>query len=69
VLFVSHDIEEVLVLADRVVVLTARPARVKAFLDVELPRPRDVTSPEFIALKAELIDLLQQERLGVGAYA
>jgi len=63
VLFVSHDIEEVLVLADRVVVLTARPAQVKAVLAVELPRPRRVTAPEFVALKEELLGLLQEERL------
>ena len=58
VLFVTHDVEEALVLADRVVVLTPRPARVLCELRVELPRPRDPTSPEFTALKREALAAL-----------
>lgn len=58
VLFVTHDVEEALVLADRVVVLTPRPARVGTELAVGLPRPRDVTSPAFVALKREVLEAL-----------
>ncbi len=63
ILFVTHDIEEALVLADRVAVMTARPGRIKALFDIKLPRPRRVTDPQFVALKEELLELLQEERL------
>ncbi|MCS7197273.1 MAG: ABC transporter ATP-binding protein [Candidatus Bipolaricaulota bacterium] len=68
VLFVTHDVEEALVLADRVVVMTARPGRIKAILDVALPRPRHVTDPQFVALKAELLELLHAESLEERVY-
>jgi NitT/TauT family transport system ATP-binding protein len=54
VLFVTHDLEEAIALADRVVVLSAGPARIKGDYRVDLPRPRDVAeirlNPDFIAL-------------------
>src|SRR3954447_1994071 len=55
VLLVTHDVEEALYLADRVLVLSSRPARVAERIDIERPRAADraaaVTSPEFAALK------------------
>jgi sulfonate transport system ATP-binding protein len=57
VLFVTHDAEEALYLADRVVVLSPRPGRVKARFTVDLPRPRSFESrfsPEFLALKRQV---------------
>jgi NitT/TauT family transport system ATP-binding protein len=42
VIFVTHDLSEAITLADRIVVMTRRPGRVKLLYDVELPRPRDV---------------------------
>jgi len=45
VLFVTHDVEEAIVLADRVVVLAPRPGRVREIVDVDLPRPRAATDP------------------------
>ena len=61
VIFVTHSIEEALLLADRVVAMTARPGRVKAVLPVTLPRPRDDGAPAFVALKRQLGELLQHE--------
>ena len=54
VLFVTHDAEEALYLADRIVVLSPRPGRVKSDFRVDLPRPRSLEarfSPEFSALR------------------
>jgi NitT/TauT family transport system ATP-binding protein len=61
VMLVTHSIDEAIRLADRVIVLTRRPGRVKACLEVELPRPRDEDDPRYLALKKELRRLLQEE--------
>jgi len=64
VLFITHDIEEALLLADKVYVMTARPGRIKRAIDVTLPRPRpeDVTtSPLFNDLKREILHLIREE--------
>lgn len=61
VLLITHDVEEALLLSDRVYVLSARPARVKLELKVDLPRPRSeetVMAPGFIALKRRLLAIL-----------
>jgi ABC-type nitrate/sulfonate/bicarbonate transport system ATPase subunit len=66
VLFVTHDIDEALFMANRVVVMTARPGRIKAVVDVALPRPRHYTvktTPEFVALKARLTDEIRAESI------
>ena len=65
VLLVTHDVEEALVLADVVVVLSDRPASIVAQLPVELPRPRTtaaLTHPTFIEAKAELLAALERGR-------
>ena len=61
VMFVTHHMDEAIALADRVVVFTARPGRIKAIVPIRLPRPRDLTSPELLALRVELTALLQDE--------
>lgn len=64
VLFVTHDIEEAIFVASRVVVMSARPGRIKADLAVDLPHPRHYTmktSPEFNTLKARLTEEIRAE--------
>jgi ABC-type nitrate/sulfonate/bicarbonate transport system ATPase subunit len=58
VLLVTHDVEEAVFLADRIAVLSSRPGRVVAELGVDLPRPRDVTGPEFGAVKRRVLEAL-----------
>lgn len=64
VVFVTHDVDEAVLLADRILVLTARPGSVKAEIPVNLPRPRayDVAMrPEFIAIKQKALALIREE--------
>ena len=61
VLLITHDIEEALVLADKIYVLTARPANIKAEVEVPLSRPRDTTLRDLIDLKSMLFELLKVE--------
>jgi NitT/TauT family transport system ATP-binding protein len=64
VLFVTHAIEEAILLGDEVVVMTARPGRVKEVITIDLPRPRSlelVNSPEFGALFDRTFHLIREE--------
>lgn len=64
VLMVTHDIDEAIVLGDRVVVMTGRPGRLREDIAVDLPRPRTLDSernPEFGQLRARIWDLLRAE--------
>ena len=58
---VTHSIEEAIKLSDRIIVMTRRPGRVKANIEVDMPRPRREESPEFVALKARIRDLIHDE--------
>jgi NitT/TauT family transport system ATP-binding protein len=62
IVFVTHGIEESIYLADRVVVMTYRPGTVKRVIPVELPRPRDPSSPEFNELKKAVSSLVMEEQ-------
>ncbi len=61
VIFITHNIEEAILLGDRVVVMTARPGRIKEIVQVDLPRPRDVTAPDFNATRRRVAALLEDE--------
>jgi NitT/TauT family transport system ATP-binding protein len=54
VVFVTHSVEEAALLADRVLVMSAGPGRIEADIRIDLPRPRDVASPEFNAVRRDL---------------
>jgi ABC-type nitrate/sulfonate/bicarbonate transport system ATPase subunit len=64
ILFITHDVEESIILGDEIYVMTARPMQVKTRIHVNLPRPRsyDVTlSPEFFKLKAQVMNMIHKE--------
>jgi ABC-type nitrate/sulfonate/bicarbonate transport system ATPase subunit len=61
VLFITHNIEEAVLLGDRIVVMTARPGRIKEIVPVKLTRPRDVTSAEFNEIRRYVASLLENE--------
>jgi len=66
IILVTHDIDEALLLSDRIYVLTARPAKVRTVLNVTLPRPRHyhktVAQPAFLRMKARLLASLHKEK-------
>lgn len=66
IVLITHDMDEAILLSDRVYVLTQRPGRVTLVLDVDLPRPRSyeqVTEPQFARLKSRLLEPLREKRI------
>jgi NitT/TauT family transport system ATP-binding protein len=65
VIYITHSIEEALLLGDRTVVMTAHPGRIKQIIDVPFPRPRNLmtlsASPEFGRLKLDIWQVLEDE--------
>ena len=59
VIFVTHNIEEAVYLADRVIILTNKPAKVKEELTIDLPRPRDISSAAFIRYRKYVTDQIK----------
>jgi len=61
VVFITHSVVEAIYLADRIVLMTARPGRIKTVLKIELPHPRDPTSDEFRAIERRVYADLDEE--------
>jgi ABC-type nitrate/sulfonate/bicarbonate transport system ATPase subunit len=51
ILFVTHDVDESVQLADRVVVMSARPAKIRKIVDIDIPRPRDLSAKRYLELR------------------
>lgn len=59
VVFITHNIEEAVYLAERVLILTNKPAGIKEEVKIDLPRPRDVSDPEFIRIRNYITDQIK----------
>lgn len=59
VLFVTHNIEEAVYVGDRILVLSNKPTSIKAEVNVDLPRPRDVMSPRFVKIRRDVTELIR----------
>ena len=59
VLFITHNIEEAVYLSEKIMVLTNKPTSVKTVIENPIPRPRDVTSPEFVELRNHVTELIK----------
>ena len=69
IILITHDVDEAILLSQRIYVLTARPGRIKTVMDVELPFPRSyrlITEPSFTCVKAELLASLREESTQLG---
>ena len=59
VIFVTHNIEEAVYLAERIIILTNKPTKIKSEIMVDLPRPRDFLDPEFLRIRKEVTELIR----------
>ena len=66
--FITHDVDEAVILAQRVIIMSARPGRIKKIVDIDIPYPRTQatkTDPRFLELKSEIWNQVYQEFLEV----
>ncbi len=69
IIFVTHSVDEAVYLSDRIVVLTKRPANIKEIVNIDLPRPRDRASADFIKLRRHILTELEEENIKMTAHA
>ena len=70
ILFVTHDIEEAVQLADRVLIMSKRPATIQQVVEIDLPRPRDLDSPRYLEKRDEIFRIMGMSlRVGEAATA
>ena len=60
VIYVTHDIDEAVYLADRIAIMTPSPGRIGQYVNVDLPRPRDRNSTRATDLRSELTDIMRK---------
>lgn len=68
VILVTHSVDEAVYLADRIVVMTARPGRIREVIDVGLEQPRDRSNPEYARMTAQILDILEEEVVAAGEF-
>jgi NitT/TauT family transport system ATP-binding protein len=61
IIFVTHSVDEALVLGNKIVIMTRRPGRIRDCVDFDMPRPRDITSPAFNDTKRHVLRLIREE--------
>ena len=59
IIFVTHNIEEAVYLAERILVLSNKPTKIKAEVEVDLPRPRNLIDPKFVEIRKQVTDLIR----------
>ena len=62
ILFVTHSVDEAVFMADRIIVLTSRPGTIKEIVPIDLPRPRDRTSPDFAKVRRYVLGLIDEQQ-------
>ena len=59
IIFITHNIEEAVYLSENILVLTNKPTKIKAEIPNDLPRPRDIADPNFVALRNQVTELIK----------
>lgn len=67
-MLVTHSVDEALYLAGRIVVITARPGRVREVITVPLEHPRDRSHPLYVSMTARMLDILEEEVVTAGEF-
>jgi len=68
VILVTHSVDEAVYLANHIVVMTARPGRIRDVIDVGLEHPRDRSNPEYARMTAQILDVLEEEVVAAGEF-
>ncbi len=58
IIFVTHDIDEAVQLSDRVIVMSARPAKIQKIVEIDMPHPRDISSPTYLGLRDGILEAI-----------